>query len=441
MLYLTARGLVGTREAAKVETAIDILRQATDRDPNFAPSWALLAKALIHQSRPRPDAMAKFPITAEARNAVKRALQLDSRSADAHLALGMALGPGKGRRTAFERAVRLDPGNSENWAALAFDYRFGGDYEREYAAWRRAATIDPLWARAFFSASEAAWDLGLRKEAEVFSSRAAQENAFNAAMTRSDFGMRRGQFAAAFRDGRVAQAAATRGRSQWALVAQGRALRAMNLYEPARNVWLFYKVDDVMWRMWHNRAPTPAELARESASSDRIWADDARVTFLFATLLNAGRMQEAADLFDSLFKTPAAMADPSPLGHAIFVRQAALVYLALSQTGRARQAAELRGIADAAVGRTLGQARVPNWYHALAAQWQAASGRTEAALASLERADRGGWFYSRERDSFGDMALEPAFGPLRGKARFERVRAHQRGIVAQEAAKLRFDAS
>ena len=202
VLYVTARGLVGTREAAKLDAAIELLRQASVQDPSFAPSWALLGKALIHRSRPRPNSMAKSPVPPEARSAIKRALQLDPNSADAHLALGMALGPGKGRRAAFERAVKLDPGNSESWAALAFDYRFFGEYTREFQAWRRAATIDPLWPRAFFTASESAWDLGYRKEAQEFSRRAAAANDFDAAMIKNDFGMRRGTFADAFRQGR-----------------------------------------------------------------------------------------------------------------------------------------------------------------------------------------------------------------------------------------------
>ena len=436
-LYLTARGLVGTREAAKVDAAIEVLRQAVVNDPNFAPGWALLAKALIHRSRPRPEAMAKFSVPAEARDAIKRALHLDANSADAHLALGMALGPGRARRLEFERAVELDPGNSENWAALAFDYRFTGEYEREHAAWRRAATIDPLWARAFFTASETAWDLGYRKEASEFSSRARSESAFNAGMVRNDFGMRRGDFADAYRSGRVAQSAATRGRVGWAHLAQARALRAMNLYEPARRIWPFYRVDDVMWRMWHNQAPTAAELVNEKTSFSSIFSDDARSTFLFATLINAGRTEEAARLFDDLYKSPTAMADPTPLGHAIFVRQSALVYLALKKSGRTVEAAEVRRVAESAVRRTLSNGRVPNWYHAIAAQWQSASGQQDAALSSLERASREGWFYSRERDSFTDIALEPAFAALRKNKRFERVRAFQKAIVAREAAKVR----
>ena len=79
-------------------------------------------------------------------------------------------------------------------------------------------------------------------------------------------------------------------------------------------------------------------------------------------------------------------------------------------------------LAEAAVRRTLSLGRVPSWYYAIAAQLWAVAGRREEALTALERAVGRGWLYGAERDSFADIALEPAFATLRGDPRFQRIR-------------------
>ena len=91
----------------------------------------------------------------------------------------MALGPGDARKNEFSRAVKLDPNNAEGWNALALEYRFRGDYGRELDAWRHAVSVEPLWFRAFFNASETAWNLGYRDEAERYSQKPQSMRQFN----------------------------------------------------------------------------------------------------------------------------------------------------------------------------------------------------------------------------------------------------------------------
>ena len=54
-LYLTARGLIHSREEAKIEVATDLLRQSVKLDPNYAPAWASLGRALIIRARYLPE--------------------------------------------------------------------------------------------------------------------------------------------------------------------------------------------------------------------------------------------------------------------------------------------------------------------------------------------------------------------------------------------------
>ena len=210
----------------------------------------------------------------------------------------------------------------------------------------------------------------------------------------------------------------------------------MNQYAAAKAIWPFYRIDDLMWRMWNNRRQL-LRVDTERRRFSQIWSDDARATYLLATLLNAGRPVEAAQVYDGLFGSPKEMTTNVPLGHSVFVRHSALSALALHRSGRDKESRQVLNGAASAVRRTLAQERVPNWYHAIVAQLQAVSNQPDAALASLERATREGWIYSRERDSFADISLEPAFASLRGNPKFEKVRAEQRAIVAREAAKVR----
>jgi len=395
-------------------------------DPEYAEAWAALGRVLIVGGRYLPDSLSEGANSTEALDSIRRAIALQPGLAEAHLALGMALGPGDSRKAEFMRAVQLDPANEEAWSALALEYRFRGDYERELYAWRRAVSIDPLWPRAFFSASDSAWDLGLHEEALRYAQRAAADappKPFETFMVHSDTAMRRGDYSESLASADLAIRTAPRGREFFGELARARALRAMGDFDRARGQWPFYKMDDAMWGMWHNKPPTTDQVQALLSSPKLAWDNEAAVSFRLATLINANRAKEASALFDAKFRSPEDMATSPPFGHAAFVRHAALIALALRMSGRAAESQRMIAIADAQVQTTTMRGRpVPSWYPALAAQLWAVAGRREAALSSLERASSRGWYYGAERDAFIDIGLEPAFSTLRNEARFQRVR-------------------
>lgn len=439
-LFLTARGLVRTREDAKIDAAVDLLRQAVRLDPSYAPTWASLGKALIHRGRQQPDALAEGRASPEAIAHIRRALALQPNLAEGHLALGMALGPGGPRKAHFERAAQLEPSNSEILNALALEYRFRGEYGRELDIWRRAVAVDPLWHRTYFNAAETAWNLGFRAEAERYARRYAadaQPRPFAPIMVPGDMAYRRGDFSTALATSKSATSIASGGRRFFGELAQSRAFRAMGYFDDARPIWPFYRVDDTMARMWRNEPPSLQEMAIVFRDPEVAWKDEANISFRLATLINAGRAAEAARLYDLRFSSPRDMTLKQPLGHATFVRHAALVALALRMSGREAESRELVANVDSQVRRVMTSGRVPAWYHALSAQLWAVAGRREAALTSLQQAVRLGWFYSRERDSFADIAIEPTFRSLRGDPRFERIRNAFNSHIQRERAQAR----
>ena len=267
--------------------------------------------------------------------------------------------------------MKLDPNNAEGWNALALEYRFRGDYGRELDAWRDAVSVEPLWLRAFFNASETAWNLGYRDEADRYSRKAAVDapiQPFTRFMIKADMAMRRGDYSQSLAAADEAFKAAVGDGDVFGQLARARALRAMGDFQRARETWPFYRVDDLMWRMWQDRPPTPQEVQAAIRNPGIAWSDEANTSFRLATLLNANRPREAAALFGAKFRSPDEMANNPPFGHAAFVRDFALVSLALRSSGRPADPKNDCALADAAVRRTLSLGPVPSWYYAIAAE-------------------------------------------------------------------------
>jgi tetratricopeptide (TPR) repeat protein len=329
------------------------------------------------------------------------------------------------------KAVRLDPTNAENWNTLGRQYRIDGDYGLELNAFRRAVAIDPLWVRTHFDAAESAWNLNSREESDRYSVRAergAAPGSFEALMPQSDRQFRRGDYSGSLATAGKARSVAPPGRLFYADLARARAWRAAGNFADARPAWPFYKVDEIMWRMWRNEAPSPAAIAAAVRKPRESWRGDHRISFMLATLINAGRDNEAASLFDARFPNAAAMRRADGQAHSEFVRRSALVAMALERVGRSAEARGLIRHANDEIGRVLRSRAVPNWYYALAAQLWSVEGRREQAIAALERAYSLGWRYNAQRDSLGDMELEPTYRNLRSDRRFkalaEKTRAH-----------------
>jgi hypothetical protein len=130
------------------------------------------------------------------------------------------------------------------------------------------------------------------------------------------------------------------------------------------------------------------------------------------------------------------MANAHSLSHAALLRQATLYALALRTTRHPVVAQQLFKLADDAVRQVTESSGVPNWYYALIAQLRAAEGRNGEAIDALAQADRSGWHYESQRDSFPDVAMEPAFATLRGNPRFEALRAKWNDHVRRERAAM-----
>ena len=120
---------------------------AIEKDPAFAPPYALLAGNLVLNGYYR-NISAK-DASEQAKQLAATAIQLDPRSAEGHAAMGMALSMGEWKfaeaRTHFLKAIELNPGSADARSVYALGYLLPNArlIEAEFEA-KRSVELDPL---------------------------------------------------------------------------------------------------------------------------------------------------------------------------------------------------------------------------------------------------------------------------------------------------------
>ncbi|HSU24649.1 MAG TPA: hypothetical protein VLI65_01590 [Pyrinomonadaceae bacterium] len=145
-LYLKGRFYWNKRTGENISKAIEILKAATEKDPNFALAYSALADCYVVSpvySRQRPD-----EAFALARSNANRAIELDPTLAEPHTALAMVdWFNGWDKETSereYLRSIELNPNypTAHQWYS-----RFLRSFKRSDEAWReikRAEELDPL---------------------------------------------------------------------------------------------------------------------------------------------------------------------------------------------------------------------------------------------------------------------------------------------------------
>ncbi len=145
-LYLMARHLNDRVIHQETLKAIDYLKQALERDPEFAFGWVELSRAYSHQA-----IKAWTPVVeawARSREAAEAALALEPDLAEGHAAIGwIHLNydcDWPGAEAAFARALELAPGNALVLRRAASLAEFMGRFDEGIELCRRAVEQDPL---------------------------------------------------------------------------------------------------------------------------------------------------------------------------------------------------------------------------------------------------------------------------------------------------------
>lgn len=149
-LYDLSAGNETDRDAlAQFDTAIAI-------DPDYAMAHAMRSTMLAGIANTESDSGQVGRLYGEAIVAAERAIALEDRLAQGHLALGFALNNGQLRRAAamphYRVAEKLAPGDADVLRQAATFYAYGDEHTRAADMIGRVIQLDPLNARVFRSA-------------------------------------------------------------------------------------------------------------------------------------------------------------------------------------------------------------------------------------------------------------------------------------------------
>lgn len=151
-LYLKGKAYRGW-DISKFEAAMENLKQAVERNPDFAPARAELARTMIWHFRNFGEENLE-PVE-QARKLAEEALSLDSNLAAGYIALSdYAQIVDQDRATALqylETAISREPNNADALASLGGLMFMEGNFQASYHFYKRACQLDPATPRGTFA--------------------------------------------------------------------------------------------------------------------------------------------------------------------------------------------------------------------------------------------------------------------------------------------------
>jgi serine/threonine protein kinase/Flp pilus assembly protein TadD len=154
--YVRAKVNVTYENQANNDKAIALLQEAVAIDPKFAAAYAMLARAYNIKAfyfAPRAE---KAALIEDAQVAVEKALAVDPKLADAHLARGLVLWTHENRFPheeaikSYQQALKLDPQLDEAHHQLGLIYMHVGLFDRSWDETEQAVRINPANTLARF---------------------------------------------------------------------------------------------------------------------------------------------------------------------------------------------------------------------------------------------------------------------------------------------------
>ena len=433
-LYLTAQGLVRTRDPDQLRAAEDILRNLADRNRDFSPAWSALAKAIfLDVSLGGADPVAR---TQQARSHAVRALELDANSVEALKVAGILAQDSETRFSHLERAVELDPGDSEGWLWLSHVSAHPDHAAREAQAMERLALLDPLWGLSWQAGHILAQKDGVAAAVQIDKAiaAAAAEN-WQADLAEARIANRAGDISRFHAAALNAMPAMTPGqRSITALQLSNMAL----LVDVPMPLPATPGVGGLVQDVSTGNLPARSRFERLGLAGADFW----RVTPLLiggpALFVKSGRAEELIEYFEAGFDEPGDFVSFSHTTIRPFHLQASIgtyVGLAYGQLGQRDAAAQMFDIAERAVARWRAADAMYLTPSMFEANLAAARGQDARALDALRQMIRLGYPYTIQSPGValtGPMLEDPAWDDLRQDPRLVELLLPIRRNLAKE---------
>ena len=430
-LYLAARGLLRDGNPETAQDAVNLLHRSIRLDPNFAPAWSSLAEGLktTGSFRGNEGLVETLPT---AQDAARKALRLDPNLADAHAIYANLLGSDTPVGLAhLQRAAALDSRSSQGnlWAGAA--HFVAGEYPEGMAAYHRAHDLDVAWALPVRVLVDVMSGMGDRRGAE-----AMVRNGFRDDPMLQEFALGR----VAWLSGDFSEAA-----RRWSIVAGNAPSRwtgpaklsledtlfllKLSANPPSRPPRPFVGQNRQGPRVWMTDAPSPAEWRERNATLAAALVNHDLNVVAAKRMIATGRSRElVASYYGSaglLYMRPGIRMGVCDL------HEAALVALALRDSGRRKESDALLREADILLAKAYARGTVPTWFDEDAAAIWAAQGKSGQAIDALDRALHRGAAHVGRTD-LPTLAEEPVFRDMRHDPRFEVLLRKYAGHFARE---------
>jgi serine/threonine protein kinase/tetratricopeptide (TPR) repeat protein len=145
--FLKARYLLNQRTPDALSKALALLAQALDADPGFALGWAAKAECYLYFIADGINVMPTRDGLPLAREAALRALRLDPRLSEAHVALAfthLQSWQWASVEREFQIALELNPSNADAYHKYTLFLTARGRHEEALASIKKARRLDPL---------------------------------------------------------------------------------------------------------------------------------------------------------------------------------------------------------------------------------------------------------------------------------------------------------
>jgi TolB-like protein len=427
-LYSDARAKFRKRDVGLYPPAIEQLQQVTRMDPNFAPAWATLSE-VSSMTLPSQNNYRTF---GGAEAYARKAIELAPNLAEGHAALAFALGlKGPLARAEIERAVALDPNDYQSVMWLGNMRAQSGDNSGALEAFSRAVKIEPLFWPAVLNMLQVLREMNDQAGIQQLLDDEKRVGAgyFGALI----------EMQQAHDQGDIVRAANI-GLETWKHGGpEARTLIGVGLWEILLQLGYFDQAarvgptPDFAKDLWLNDPKGLDKVESHHMTPQAFFSLDPLPQSAGRVYVLSGRSAKLADMYLSLHMSPEQFARLTG-GTESCLYLAPIVIVALNQNGHRREAAELTAAAEAAAKSLLRNGKPES--SLLLARVFAVEGRKDDALALLAAAVNRKWL-PQPPLLLTDLALDPAFAPLKADPRFERLRQQILGTIARYRAQMR----